>query len=79
MQSRSSGWLNLKNAVEPIKIQFALSLSKGVRGFDRLTQLVEMWKPLMARQALGNCSCVALPPASMQSTTNGFHTHQLIF
>jgi len=28
-------------------------------------------KPFMLRQALGNRSCVALPPASMQSSTNG--------
>jgi hypothetical protein len=43
--------LNLKSAVEPIKIPFALSQSKGGRGFDRLTQWVGMWKPLMVRQA----------------------------
>lgn len=57
---------NLKNAVEPIKIAFALSLSKGGRGFDRLTEWVGMWKPFMVRQALGNRSRVVLPPASMQ-------------
>jgi hypothetical protein len=42
---------SLKSAVERIKIPFALSLSKGGRGFDRLTQWVGMWKPLMVRQA----------------------------
>jgi hypothetical protein len=43
--------MNIKIAVEPIKIPFALSLSKGGRGFDRLTQWVGMWKPLMVRLA----------------------------
>jgi len=43
--------MNLKNAVEPIKTPFALSQSKGGRGFDRLTKWVSVWKPLMVRQA----------------------------
>ena len=43
--------LILKNAVEHIKTPFALSQSKGGRGFDMLTKWVGVWKPLMVRQA----------------------------
>jgi len=41
----------LKTAVEHSKIPFALSLSKGERGFGMLTKWVSEWKPLMLRQA----------------------------
>ena len=61
--------LNLKNAVEHIKTPFALSQSKGGRGFDMLTKWVGVWKPLMVRQAHHLC------PVG----TNGSHTPQLIF
>ena len=41
----------LKTAVEHSKIPFALSLSKGERGFGMLTKWVSVWKPFMLRQA----------------------------
>ena len=48
---QTSSNINLKNAVEHIKTPFALSQSKGGRGFDMLTKWVGVWKPLMVRQA----------------------------
>jgi hypothetical protein len=43
--------INLKTAVEQIKIPFALSLSKGWRDFGLLTKWVGISKPSMLRQA----------------------------
>jgi hypothetical protein len=41
----------LKSVVDPIQPPFVLSLSKGGRGLDRLTQWVGVWKLLMVRLA----------------------------